>query len=180
MKLQVLSPDTDEYLFRQAWRWRESYPRLVRRWDGFKHFRQWFALMKRRVSVGIFTDHLIAIATLKPDGDGVYEAHVDVERRVDTDSLVTALLSIEQTVFGQWQAREIFVAVISKNQGILRIAETCGFQRDGIEDQVGRFRWIRMRITRDEFYELNMSPRFPLYDTLNILDGSSKHLSNSA
>ena len=151
MDLRVLNPDTDEHLFRQAWKWRLDYPRLVRRWDGLKHFRQWFALMKCRVSVGIFTDRLIAIATLKPDGNGIYEAHVDCERRVDRDALTIALLNIEQVVFTEWKAREIFVGVISRNCGIIRIAEACGFQRDGIEERVGKFRWIRMRITNLEY-----------------------------
>lgn len=151
MQLRVLHPATDEHLFREAWRWKESYPRLVRQWDGLRHFRQWFALMKRRVSIGIFTDHLIAIATLKPDGNGVYEAHVDCERRVDLDTLTRALLSIEKTMFEEWKAREIFAGIISKNYGIIQLAELCGFQRDGIEDRAGKLRWIRMRITNVEY-----------------------------
>lgn len=107
--------------------------------------------MKRRVSVGIFTDHLIAIATLRPAGDGIYEAHIDCERRVDLNALVIGLLNIEKTVFEEWQANEIFVGIISRNRGIIRIAETCGFQRDGIEERVGKLRWIRMRITYSEY-----------------------------
>lgn len=151
MRLRVLHPATDEALFRQAWRWRLSYPRLVRQWDGLKHFRQWFALMKQRVSVGVFTDRLIAIATLRPAGDGVYEAHIDCERGVDVVALTTALLSIQATVFDQWQATEIFVGVISRNVGIIRVAEACGFQPDGVEETVGRLRWLRMRITNVEY-----------------------------
>lgn len=152
MVIRVLHPSVDERLFRQAWAWRLSYPRLVRRWDGFKHFRQWFALMKRRVSVGIFDERLIAIATLRPAGNRVYEAHIDCERGVDVAALTTALLSIQATVFDQWQAAEIFVGVISRNGGIIRVAEACGFQRDGIEERVGNLRWLRMRITSLEYY----------------------------
>lgn len=151
MILRALNPETDEHLFRQAWAWRLSYPRLVRRWDGFKHFRQWFALMKRRVSVGIFSHGLIAIATLRPAAPDVYEAHIDCKRGVDLNKLAIGLLSIEKTVFEQWQATEIFVGVISRNRGIIQIAEACGFRRDGVEEQIGKLRWVRMRITKDEY-----------------------------
>jgi len=151
MVIRVLHPDTDEHLFREAWRWRLDYPRLVRRWDGLKHFRQWLALMKRRVSIGVFSDRLIAIVTFRPDGNDVYEVHVDCERGVDKEDLLTALLSVEQTVFNEWKAKEVFAGIISRNTGIILIAEACGLQRDGVEERVGRLKWIRMRKTVSEF-----------------------------
>ncbi len=144
MRLRVLHPSTDERLFRQAWRWRLAYPQLVRQWDGLKHFRQWFALMKRRVSVGVFTTRLIAIVTLRPEGDGIYEVHIDCERGTDTADLLLALLSIEQVIFEQWKVKEIFGGVISRNSGILALATACGYQRDGIEYAVGRHKWVRV------------------------------------
>ena len=151
MKLRVLYPDHDEHLYRVAWAWRLTYPRLVRRWDALTHFRQWYALMRRRVSVGIFTDKLVALVTLRPDGNGVYECHFDCERRIDMDVLLVALMSIERVVFEEWQAREVFAAIISRNCAILRVAEACGFQRDGIEERIGNLRWVRLRKTASEY-----------------------------
>jgi len=151
MNLRVLHPQGDESLYREAWRWRESYPRLVRKWDYLKHFRQWFALMKRRVTVGVFTDHLIALVTFRPDGDDIYEVHVDCVRRVDQWVLLTGLLSIRKTVFEEWGAREVFAGIVSRNYGIISIAEACGFTRDGISDQVGDTKWIRLRITNVQY-----------------------------
>ena len=144
MRLRVLHPDRDERLFRQAWKWRLAYPRLVRQWDGLKHFRQWFALMKRRVSVGVFSNHLFAIVTFRPDGEGIFEVHVDCERGTEASDLLIALLNIEQVVFKEWGTTEIFGAVISKHCGILQIAAACGFQQDGIEYTIGRLKWVRV------------------------------------
>ena len=151
MELRGLHPDRDESLYRQAWAWRLSYPKRVRQWDGLKHFRLWFSLMKRRVSIGVFTDRLIALVTFRPTGDDVYEVHVDCERRVDRADLLTALLSLRKAVFEEWGAREVFAGIVSRNYGILSVAERCGFRRDGISEQVGSTKWIRLRITKDEF-----------------------------
>jgi hypothetical protein len=144
MTIRTLNPATEERLFRQAWAWRETYPRLVRKWDMITDFDQWFAAMAQRVSIGLFTDRMIALITLDPVGDGVYECHLDCERRVNMDYLLTALLNIEQTIVEQWNIREVFGAVISRNHGMLAIARSCGFLPDGVEDSVGRLRWVRV------------------------------------
>lgn len=151
MILQVLHPRKHIPWFQIAWAWRNSYPRLVRRWDMVKDFDQWLSMMQGRVSVGVFAPTLTALVTLEPVGEDVYEVHVDCEREVNRETLLTALLSIERTVFDEWGAREVFAGVISRNYGILRVARECGFSPDGIEEQVGRLRFIRLRKTKDEF-----------------------------
>jgi hypothetical protein len=153
MDLHIFTPDSDELLYRLAWSWRTSYPRLVQTWDMIKTFDQWFEMMSKRVSVGVVTSRLIALVSLEPTMPGVYEVHVDCERRVDRADLLLALLSIRQTVFEEWNAKEIFAGVISRNRGILSVASICGFTPDGIEEKIGKLRFIRLRITRDEFYQ---------------------------
>ncbi len=108
-------------------------------------------MMTKRVSIGVFTERLVALITLEPIGSGVYEAHVDCERHINMDQLYSALMNIQRVVFERWHANEVFVGVVSKNQSILRLAEVCGFQRDGTEETCHNLRWIRMRITASEY-----------------------------
>lgn len=151
MKLITLHPDRDEALYREAWSWREFYPRLVRTWDMVKTFDQWFGMMQRRVSIGMFNPELSALITLEPMGSDVYEVHVDCDRGVNRTDLLTALLSIRKQLFEEWGAAEVFAGVIARNRGIVSIARLCGFTPDGIEQQVGKLRFIRLRITKDVF-----------------------------
>ena len=153
MILRVLHPKKEIPLFHIAWQWRESYPRRVRGWDMVKSFEQWLEMMQRRVSIGLFDPCLTALMTLQPTDENVYEAHVDCKRGVDLKTLQTVLLSIERTVFEEWEATEVFAGVISRNYGIIRVARACGYLPDGISEQVGKLRFIRLRKTRDEFYK---------------------------
>jgi hypothetical protein len=143
LSLRILHPEKDERFFREAWRWKESYPRLIRKWDYIAHFRQWFALMKRRVTIGVFSDHLWALVTFRPEGKR-FEIHIDCERGADRNELLIALLNIEAVVVREWKPAEIFGGVISRNRGIFSVAQACGLERDGVEEQVGRLRWVRV------------------------------------
>ena len=147
MILRVLHPRKYIPLFGIAWKWRESYPRRVRQWDIITTFDAWLEKMQERVSVGVFAPNLIALVTLEPTEEDVYEVHVDCERGVERGILVTALLSMQRTVFEEWGAREVFAGVVSKNCGILDVARECGFTPDGISEQVGRLKFIRLRMT---------------------------------
>ena len=124
---------------------------MVRQWDMVKSFEQWLEMMQKRVSIGVFDPRLIALITLEPTDNGIFEVHVDCKRRINLTSLYIALMSVRKTVFEQWGAREVFAGVISRNRGIIAIAEQCGFKRDGVEETVGNLRWIRMRITDVEY-----------------------------
>lgn len=103
--------------------------------------------------MGVFTDRLIALITFRPDGNDVYEVHIDCQRGASKDDLLTALLSIEPVIFNDWGAQQIFGGIISRNGGILAIAEACGLRKDGVEETVGRHKWIRVSKTSDEFYQ---------------------------
>ena len=118
--------------------------------------------MKRRVSIGVFTDHLIAIVTFKPNENDVYECHVDCERGIDRNDLLIALLNIEATVVKDWNIREVFGAVISKNRGVMSIANACGLYPDGVEHTVGSLRWVRVSKTYSD-----ICPRSSTYDAVN-------------
>jgi L-amino acid N-acyltransferase YncA len=147
MILQVIHPHKHIPWFHVAWQWREEYPRRVRRWDMVTSFDQWLEMMQGRVSVGVFAPTLTALVTLEPTGDDVYEVHVDCRRGVNHEALLTALLSIRRTVFEEWGAREVFVGVISRNGGIIRVARACGFTPDGTTEQAGPLKFIRLRMT---------------------------------
>src|SRR3954471_14974536 len=122
MELRTLYPDGDEALFQDAWAWRSTYPRLVKQWDMVTDFNQWLGMMGKRVSIGMFNPELSALITLEPRGDDVYECHVDCPRNVDKADLMTALLSIRKAVFDEWGATEIFAGIVSRNRGIVRLA----------------------------------------------------------
>lgn len=151
MILQVLHPRKHIPWFQVAWAWRLAYPKRVQRWDMVRDFDQWLTMMQGRVSIGVFAPYLTALVTLEPMGDGIYEVHVDVERRVNQGTLLTALLSIRRTVFEQWNAREIFAGVISRNCGIIRVAHACGFTPDSISEQAGLLKFIRLRMTIEQY-----------------------------
>lgn len=159
MILKVLYPREHIPWFHVAWRWRETYPKRVRRWDMVTGFDQWMEMMQQRVSVGVFAPTLTALVSLEPVGEGVYEVHVDCRRRVDHETLLTALLSIRRTVFEEWGAREIFAGVISRNGGIIRVARACGFTPDGTTEQAGPLKFIRLRMT-DVQYQNEQCNRF--------------------
>lgn len=107
--------------------------------------------MQRRVTIGVFDNDLLALVTFQPCGNGVYEVHVDCPRNADSEMLIIALLNLRRIVFEQWGAREVFAGVISRNYGIIRIAEECGCRRDGVEYHTERLRWVRLRITDVEY-----------------------------
>jgi hypothetical protein len=177
MILRALHPTRDRHWYKVAWQWKRDYPRRVKQWDGLKHFRQWFRLQQRRVSVGVWWDgRLVALVTLQLCGSDTYEVHVDCERRVDRSTLITALLSIERTVFEDWQAREVFAGVISRNGGILAIAAECGYLPDGISEQVGRLRYVRLRKTIVEYQNEHFHHQEPLPADAGSIVPGHRHL----
>lgn len=116
-----------------------------------KDFDQWMQMMLKRVSIAVFDPYLVALVTVGPTGDDIYEVHVDCQRQVDHEVLIIALLNIRKVVFEQWGAREVFAGVISRNSGIIRVAQICGFTPDGITEQAGRLKFIRLRMTNEQY-----------------------------
>lgn len=151
MHIHTLQPTTDLDSYRTAWCWRETYPRRFRSWDMITEFNEWFALQTNRISVGVITTRLIALITLESKGEGVYEVHFDCERRPDMQAILWAVCSVQKQMFEEWGVRELFAGVVGRNRGIVHLLQALGFTPDGISEQVGELRYIRMSQTKEAY-----------------------------
>lgn len=159
MRLRKLDPIEDRGGFVDAYLWELDAPQWFKAADkvfGPPTLEDFIEASKEenRATFGVFDDHLIGLFILTLRGKGLLEVDFMAKPRCDPDRILMAGLQFRDQVFGDLQAREVYLWTQKKNFPTRRLCARIGFQDSGMRLIKGTYRnrvieWLHLSLTRD-------------------------------
>lgn len=160
-ELRALDPTKDESLFQEAYNWLFVNPEWFQYLDGVAanvnncySFEDYLkaAMKPTEYNVGLFNGKLRAVYVIQDQGDRSFQVHVNTQRGIDQQMLVTGALQLKDWLFTHG-AREVFGYVASINRPMRRFAKAAGFSYCGLSVFKGSLndkpvRWMRFQAVK--------------------------------
>lgn len=159
--IRRLDPDKDVDLYRQAWGWREQYPRSLReatKVHSVETFEEFLELSRgARADIGVFEEEFLAVISVQWHSEGIFEIHFSSKRGTRVEQLIEPCLNIQKTIFENLNAKLIFAFTPEWNRSVLLLGQALGLQPTGVTKLFGttsRGRvivWAQLAQTREAY-----------------------------
>jgi len=155
-----INPQTEKYLFAQAWLWAADYPGWFQQIDAIDRpsFEGWHEIACKPTTLtwGIWKeDRLRALIQFTESEPGYFEAHFDSDGSLERDELADAIFSAGWEIFLAG-AQMIFAWVAKQHRACQQICNSCQLFWDGARQLRGQLKgkpveWLRLTLPRDRW-----------------------------